>query len=194
MIRRSLALLLLCAAACGDGAVTAPDAGLDAGAPPVDAGLDAGLVPEDAGLAPDAGPSLCAGGPCSGPCCEAHDAPGCTDLAVTQCVCAVLPDCCRVWAQDCVDVAVNFQCATCELPGPECGNRACEGEGNETCETCPEDCGACAGPCCEAHAGPGCEDPGITACVCAVEGVCCVGPWDAECVSAVERRGCGTCP
>lgn len=160
--------------------------------------LDAGITPRDAGPPPDsgpydAGPVICAGGVCSGPCCEAHESAGCEDLVVTQCVCDVMADCCRVWTEACVEVAVNFQCTTCDLPGPECGNGLCEGEGNETCLSCPIDCGGCMGPCCEANDSPGCEDPTITACVCELESICCTAPWDAQCVSAIERRGCGTC-
>lgn len=194
-VQRLLALVLL-AAACAPADPARPDSGTPAAADaePFDAGpRDTSVLPDAGESEVDAGPPICAGGVCEGPCCEAHGAAGCDDLGVTRCVCDVLPDCCRVWAEECVIVAASFQCAPCQVPGPVCGDGSCDGENNETCLSCPQDCGACAGPCCEANGTPGCDDPQLSACVCEFEGVCCEGPWDAECVSAIERRGCGAC-
>jgi hypothetical protein len=49
------------------------------------------------------------------------------------------------------------------------------------------------GDCCEAALGTGCGDPAISACVCAVDPVCCDLGWDALCVDHVELLGCGGC-
>ena len=68
--------------------------------------------------------------------------------------------------------------------------------GDESCETCPGDCGPCAddGDCCTASAGAGCEDPSVTECVCEVIGdvFCCEASWDEFCVN--EAASClGSC-
>ena len=47
--------------------------------------------------------------------------------------------------------------------------------------------------CCGPHQSYGCEDASISACVCAVDPICCIGFWDYECVDLVETLGCGSC-
>lgn len=48
----------------------------------------------------------------SGDCCTAHESVGCSELAVTSCVCDVDPRCCRgAWDSYCADVACNGACA-----------------------------------------------------------------------------------
>jgi subtilisin family serine protease len=51
-----------------------------------------------------------------------------------------------------------------------------------------------AGSCCQVQPGPGCGDPGIAACVCAVDPYCCNAQWDSICVGEVTGLGCGSCP
>ena len=68
--------------------------------------------------------------------------------------------------------------------------------GDETCETCPQDCGSCAneGDCCEESPDAGCGDPDVVSCVCEVIGdvFCCEASWDVFCVN--EAASClGSC-
>ncbi len=114
---------------------------------------------------------VCVGTPTSecwsGPCCEAHDAPGCDDTAIAQCVCAQAPGCCALgnaWTQDCVDLIATAQCGACTAP--TCPDGTCQP--SEDCASCPSDCGFC----------PGCGD-----------GTC--GP-EEDCLScAVDCGSCG---
>jgi hypothetical protein len=46
-----------------------------------------------------------------------------------------------------------------------------------------------AGDCCVAHGGLGCDDPGVEACVCALDDICCSSGWDDICVQ--EAGQCG---
>jgi hypothetical protein len=48
--------------------------------------------------------------------------------------------------------------------------------------------------CCVAAQTVGCNDPAIEACVCKMDGACCVSAWDAICVNDVSKYGCGSCP
>lgn len=122
-------------------------------------------------------------GPCRGPCCSTHPSPGCDDPAVQNCVCAEDEGCCTdAWGESCVFLAADA-CTSC------CGNGVCDEL--ETCETCPEDCGGCPGPCCLAGDGPGCTEPDIEECVCAFMPECCEVEWTAPCASSAEQ--CGVC-
>ena len=149
-------------------------------------------------------PDDCGACPTEGPCCEAHETPGCEDPAIVACGCALDPWCCELaWDELCIEGAV----ADCGLVcgGPECGDGACD-EG-ESCESCAEDCGACPecgdglcadgegclgcpvdcgpcefeGDCCLDNGSPGCLDAGVSACTCALDSTCCEVSWDSVC-------------
>ncbi len=55
--------------------------------------------------------------------------------------------------------------------------------------------GPAKGPCCAVHSTPGCSEPGVEACVCALDGLCCDKEWDQICVNQVSSGapGCGSC-
>jgi hypothetical protein len=85
----------------------------------------------------------------------------------------------------------------CTPAGPVCGDGLCQGEGNESCLTCPEDCGKCTGDCCQAHQTVGCQDPNVTACVCGMDPYCCQVMWDGICVDEAKNQckaQCGCTP
>lgn len=51
------------------------------------------------------------GGDGQGSCCEARNAPGCSDAAVEECVCALVPDCCSAqWDAVCVQLVNERFC------------------------------------------------------------------------------------
>lgn len=84
--------------------------------------------------------------------------------------------------------------------GKQCGPDGCggicgkcnEGEKCDANGKCVPDVNPL--PCCQPKNTPGCpEDSKIQDCVCAKEKQCCVGQWDASCVEAVEKYGCGKC-
>ncbi len=131
-------------------------------------------------------------GECSGDCCAANDTPGCADAVLSGCVCDHDPYCCQVeWDATCVGEVEEFGCGDCGV-APFCGDGVCMG--GETCELCPEDCGACAdGACCEPNGTPGCDNPEIMACVCAQDPYCCATAWDQLCANEVDDYGCGKC-
>ncbi|MBC8067140.1 MAG: hypothetical protein IAG13_02310 [Deltaproteobacteria bacterium] len=65
-------------------------------------------------------------------CCEVHDAAGCEEDAVAQCVCEIAPDCCVFeWGKNCVDAAMNACAATC-MASDESGSES--GGPSETCD------------------------------------------------------------
>lgn len=145
-------------------------------------GEDCESCPEDCGF--------CPGG---GDCCEANGTPGCDNAGIQDCVCLEDAYCCNTaWDSICAGEVESLGCGSCE-GGPECGNGQCQA--GESCESCPEDCGACPGQgdCCEVQDGPGCDDPTIQACVCAEDSFCCEFTWDSICVEEVEEFGCGDC-
>jgi hypothetical protein len=48
-----------------------------------------------------------------GACCATHVTPGCDDMAIEQCVCALVPDCCKTqWADACVQLVREQHCDT----------------------------------------------------------------------------------
>ena len=82
----------------------------------------------------------------------------------------------------------------CGACAPGCGNGVCNP--NESCQSCPGDCGAC--PCAHATCTVGVPlDESCDPCVaqiCAVDSFCCEHQWDSICVSEVASV-CGTpCP
>jgi hypothetical protein len=78
------------------------------------------------------------GDPCDGDCCELGVEGGCTDASVEVCVCALDATCCNaLWDAACATLAATECGADC------CGNDACTAD--ESCETCPADCGPCEG-------------------------------------------------
>lgn len=147
-------------------------------------------------------------GPCFGDCCAAHDTLGCERIGVQDCVCGLLPRCCREpWDESCATLAsasCHFCCGNgrcesgescarcpedCGTCTAECGNDNCEV--GETCGTCPQDCRACPGSCCSVRDTIGCDDITIQACVCGLDPTCCIQAWSASCVSLA--RQCGVC-
>jgi hypothetical protein len=97
--------------------------------------------------------------PSGGDCCAPHGAPGCDDLAVSDCVCALDGFCCDTeWDDICVNEAQYACMAPCGLPPANMGD------------------------CCTEQPGPGCGDMVVTACTCMIDGDCCLFPWDAICI------------
>lgn len=121
-------------------------------------------------------------GPCSDGCTESTFG-GCSGCGCESCVCAAKPTCCTdAWTADCV--------AACEACGActPCGDGVCDGAIDETCVTCPADCGACATGCAERE-DAGCQGCACEACVCADSPFCCDVAWDAQCTTACETCG-----
>lgn len=94
-----------------------------------------------------------------GDCCMAHGAPGCDDVAVSDCVCALDGFCCdNEWDGLCVNQAQYACMAACGLPPANMGD------------------------CCMEQPAPGCADMAVTDCTCMIDGGCCVNPWDDHCI------------
>ena len=75
-----------------------------------------------------------------------------------------------------------------------CGDDFCDGDADETCLTCADDCGACEGDCCADNGTTGCDDLTVTACVCGQDPFCCETTWDALCAQQADED-CGQyCP
>jgi len=132
-------------------------------------------------------------GACQGDCCDINPGGGCGDDSVNSCVCDVMPGCCSgEWGEDCIEAAFANCGAVCEAPAPDidCGNGVCGGD--ETCASCPADCGACDGGCCVQGDTPGCNQGDVASCVCANDSYCCEVAWDELCVTAA-REECGAC-
>ena len=158
-------------------------------------------------------------------CCQAHDAPGCEDPQIEECVCAQDAFCCtNVWDGLCIDLAEQSGCAICEptLGKGDCcmanGTPGCVDLVIQDCVCALDDfcctvewdvscvlqvntgkCGLCEalpgdGDCCLANGTPGCQDPAIQQCVCAADPACCFDTWNDACVGAVDLLGCGVCP
>jgi hypothetical protein len=95
----------------------------------------------------------------------AQDDGGCGDAAIEACVCAMDDFCCQTsWDDFCTVQVVILGCGTCPGIGGD-------------------------GDCCAAHGNPGCDDDRVEACVCDMDYVCCLEPWDEICVG--EADGCG---
>ncbi|HET6583450.1 MAG TPA: hypothetical protein VFG69_08380 [Nannocystaceae bacterium] len=100
-----------------------------------------------------------------GTCCEAHAEAGCGDAAIEACVCEDDDFCCRTgWDDVCTVQVVVLGCGECPGIGGD-------------------------GDCCAAHGNPGCDDAEVEACVCTMDYVCCLEPWDELCVDAAADCG-----
>ncbi|MBX7082019.1 MAG: hypothetical protein K1X88_22625 [Nannocystaceae bacterium] len=101
-----------------------------------------------------------------GPCCDAQDAAGCGDDTIESCVCAGDDFCCTVqWDLFCTVQVVRLGCGECPGIGGD-------------------------GDCCAAHGNPGCDDESVEQCVCEMDFVCCLQPWDDVCVQTASDS-CG---
>jgi hypothetical protein len=115
--------------------------------------------------------ALQCGGTCSNEgaesdCCSASSAPGCTDQAVHDCVCATDFACCSSGFDDvCVAQAIAECGAQCTLPPPE-------------------------SDCCSASSAPGCTVPEVQACVCGIDPFCCTAGFDENCAALADSQ-CG---
>lgn len=121
-------------------------------------------------------------GACPKNCCAAHGGVGCETALCQTCVCQIDEPCCTtLWDSGCAALAASSLCASVCPSCDVCGNGYCSFE--ETCLTCPADCGQCTGDCCSAHPGQGCEDPTCTDCVCTGLGTCCwyKSSWKQNC-------------
>lgn len=99
-------------------------------------------------------------------CCSASSAPGCTDQAVHDCVCATDFACCASGFDEvCVAQAISECGAQCTLPPP-------------------------VSDCCSASSAPGCTVPEVQACVCAIDPFCCSGGFDENCAALADSQ-CG---
>jgi len=99
-------------------------------------------------------------------CCSASSAPGCTDQAVHDCVCATDFACCSSGFDDvCVAQAISECGAQCTLPPP-------------------------ASDCCSASSTPGCTVPEVQDCVCAIDPFCCTAGFDENCAALADSQ-CG---
>jgi hypothetical protein len=79
------------------------------------------------------------------------------------------------------------------VPGPFCGDHACNGD--EDASSCPEDCVCAHDKCVEG--GPlssGCDGDPCTTAICAVDPFCCSLGWDNICVQEVDSICGETCP
>ena len=102
-------------------------------------------------------------------CCTASAAPGCTDQAVHDCVCATDLGCCTSgFDQVCVAQAIAECGAACSLPPPQ-------------------------SDCCSASAVPGCTVPEVQECVCGIDPFCCAGSFDENCVGLAQGACGATC-
>ena len=138
-------------------------------------------------------PNDCGGCQGSGDCCLPNGTPGCQNVSIANCVCAGDAWCCSSeWDDQCVEEVTQFGCGVCQSQ-PACGDFQCTGE--ESCVTCPADCGSCqgSGDCCQPNGTPGCQDANIAGCVCGQDGWCCSSEWDQQCVDEVTQFGCGVC-
>jgi hypothetical protein len=99
-----------------------------------------------------------------GPCCTAQRDAGCGDAAIEQCVCAQEPFCCdTAWDDVCTVQVVVLGCAECPNIGGD-------------------------GDCCAPHGNPGCDDEDVEVCVCTMDYVCCLEPWDEICADAAQNE------
>jgi hypothetical protein len=103
-------------------------------------------------------------------CCSTSGGPGCSDQAVSECVCLTDVQCCsESYDEVCVLQAASECGAACPLPPPT-------------------------SDCCSAANHPGCGVPAVEACVCAIDPFCCGGRFDQSCAN-LALAACGaTCP
>lgn len=128
-------------------------------------------------------------------CCLPGSGPGCSDLAVQDCVCGEIPFCCDSgWEEVCASAVEALGCGHCGGEGetfdPPPGDTGEEPPPpGDTGEEPPPP----AGGCCEILATPGCDDPAVQDCVCMQDAFCCDTAWDEVCVEQVATFGCGDC-
>jgi hypothetical protein len=103
-------------------------------------------------------------------CCTASDAPGCTDPAVSACVCGTDIQCCfGSYDELCVSQAISECNLACTLPPPE-------------------------SDCCSASAVPGCTLEVVQECVCNIDPFCCAGGFDQNCAALAASECDAPCP
>ena len=151
------ALALLVATGCDTDATSPPpvaETGLpgDSSTDPAAAGAGIGTATPPNAAAPS--------------CCSGRLDPGCSDVAVEACVCALDAYCCEErWDELCASEVDDFNCGACSDSVS----------------------------CCTADDGPGCSVGRIEQCVCDDDPYCCNTAWDATCVGKITSLGCGTC-
>jgi hypothetical protein len=65
-------------------------------------------------------------------CCAAHDGVGCSDAAISDCVCANDPYCCLVqWDQVCVDAIAQYGCGSCDAGTTTGGSESASSSGTD---------------------------------------------------------------
>lgn len=79
-------------------------------------------------------------------------------------------------------------------PGDDGTGGGDESTGGGDASSGGSDTGGDVGDCCTVHEGTGCSDATISACVCAIDDLCCSSGWDDVCVGEVASSQCGTCP
>ena len=148
-------------------------------------------------------------GNCGGDCCQPHNGVGCSDKAVTKCVCAMDSFCCEVsWDSLCVDEAINDCKANCgcipNCAAKQCGPDGCGGQcgfcqPNATCNSQGQCIPSCQPKCEGKQCGPdGCGNT-CGACelgyLCNSQGQCVCQPdcWGKECGSDGCGGSCGQC-
>jgi hypothetical protein len=117
-----------------------------------------------------------------GPCCLAHDGPGCDDIDCQECVCDVDSVCCiRAWDTFCAETSTIIRCPD------ECA-----------CDVTPGPTPTPGGDCCTARdpgeGGTGCDDIVCQTCVCGVDPLCCTNIWDTNCTLAAREECDSSCP
>src|SRR5262245_34125722 len=117
-----------------------------------------------------------------GPCCVAHDGPGCDIPDCQNCVCDADPVCCITeWDVFCAATRTITRCPD------ECG-----------CSVTPGPRTTPGGDCCSARnpdvGGTGCDDTVCQACVCGADPLCCNNIWDADCVLSAQEECDASCP
>lgn len=140
-------------------------------------------------------------------CCQRHEAPGCQDPEVAECVCAADATCCSDgWTQACIEDGVARGCMECAAPDDDGSDDANNDSGAadttgdgamdsamESSEDGSDGGGVASNACCDVSAEPGCSDATVMNCVCAVDSFCCDSEWDEMCVAAVDAENCGEC-
>ena len=180
---------------------------------PAAAGPDAGATDAAAAVCGDtkceAGKEYCDTcpkdcGTCTG--CQARSKAKCPSCACEACVCTLDNYCCsKQWDSLCAGQCKNA-CSGCTLLDgsmqidglvdaapdgsvpPACGDGKCN-PANETCDTCPKDCGKCNG--CKSQNSSGCPGCACETCVCKKDAYCCSVQWDSTCAGLC--KGCGGC-
>lgn len=73
-------------------------------------------------------------------CCDPHEGEGCEEVAIEQCVCAALPQCCLFsWIEECADLAQSRCEATCESDDSgSTGSTGSETGSDTSAEVCDE--------------------------------------------------------